>query len=152
MLGTRLPLNDILSPFYPSIFIMNATCNTAMCAPSTRSTPSVGVTETLQKPLYKVTGNDEAYEVRVQMPGVAKGSVKIDLEDNVLSIHGERHSGLPDGWKPLHRELSPLGYQLRLRLNTPVDEEKLTASLDNGVLTLTLPVKEAAKPRRITVQ
>jgi len=126
---------------------MNATCT-----PTTRTAPSVGVTETLQKPLYTVNGNADTYEVHVQMPGVAKGGVKLDLEDNILSIHGERQSAMPEGWKPLHRELSTLSYQLRLRLNTPVDEDKLTANLENGVLTLKLPVKEAAKPRRIEVQ
>ncbi|TDU70864.1 HSP20 family protein [Prosthecobacter fusiformis] len=131
---------------------MNATCTPSTCSPSTRSAPSVGVTENLQKPVYTVAGNDDVYEVRVQLPGVAKGGVKIDLEDNVLSIRGERQSTVPEGWKPLHRELSTLGYQLRLRLNTPVDEDKLTANLENGVLTLKLPVKEAAKPRRIEVQ
>ena len=134
---------------------MNATCTPSNNTSSnvTRSAPSVGVTETLQKPLYTVGGNADVYEVRIEMPGVAKSGVKIDLEDNVLSIHGDRPSaGLPEGWKALHRELSPLGYQLRLRLNTPVDEDKLTASLENGVLTLKLPVKEAAKPRRIEVQ
>ncbi|MEN3939674.1 Hsp20/alpha crystallin family protein [Prosthecobacter sp. SYSU 5D2] len=134
---------------------MNATCTPTTCSPSTptRSAPSVGVTETLQKPLYTVGGNADVYEVRVEMPGVAKSGVKIDLEDNVLSIRGERQTAVvPEGWKALHRELSPLGYQLRLRLNTPVDEDKLTANLENGVLTLKLPVKEAAKPRRIEVQ
>ena len=130
---------------------MNATC----CNPAsnaTQSAPSVGVTESLQKPLYNVIGNTDAYEVRVELPGVAKSGVKIDLEDNVLSIRGERQSATPEGWKTLHRELSSLGYQLRLRLNTPVDEDKLTANLENGVLTLKLPLKEAAKPRRIEVQ
>jgi len=126
---------------------MNATC----CSP-TQATPSVGVTETLQKPLYTVTGNTEAFEVRVELPGVTKGNVKIDLEDKILSIRGERQTSTPEGWKALHRELSTVGYQLRLRVNTPVDEDKLTANLEDGVLTLKLPVKEAAKPRQIQVQ
>jgi HSP20 family protein len=128
---------------------MNATsCPTS----STKANPNVGVTESLRKPLYNVIGNADAYEVKVELPGVSKDTVKIDLDENVLSIRGERQSALPEGWKALHQELSPLGYQLRLRLNTPVDEDKLTANLENGVLTLKLPVKEAAKPRRIEVQ
>ena len=56
-----------------------------------------------------------------------------------------------EGMKALHRELSPLNYLLRLRLNTPVDEDKMTAKLEDGVLSITLPLKEAAKPRQITV-
>ncbi|HEY1083156.1 MAG TPA: Hsp20/alpha crystallin family protein [Prosthecobacter sp.] len=127
---------------------------TTCCPPpaSKSAAPSVGVTESLQKPRYDVVGSADAYEVRVEMPGVAKGDVKIDLDENILSIRGERHSKLPEDWKPLHRELSQVGYQLRLRLNTPVDRDKLTASLENGVLTLKLPVQETAKPRRIEVQ
>lgn len=142
---------------------MNATCcspasaeksasTTASAAAPGTTAPRVGVTESYRKPVYEVTGNTDAYEVRVEMPGVPKGNVKIDLEEDVLSIRGERQSSLPEGWKPLHRELSTVGYQLRLRLNMPVDEDKLTAALENGVLTLKLPVKEAAKPRRIEVQ
>ena len=125
---------------------MNTTCSPSTCAPATS-----GVTESLRKPLYNVNGNTEAYEVRVEMPGVPKGGVKIDLEDSILTIRGERNATVPEGMKTLHRELSPLSYLLRLRLNTPVNEEQMTAKLDDGVLTLRLPLKEVAKPRQIPV-
>ena len=42
---------------------------------------------------------------------------------------------VPADWKPLHQEISTLNYQLRLNVNTPVDDEKLTAALEDGVLT-----------------
>lgn len=125
---------------------MNTTCSPRTCAPATS-----GVTESLRKPLYNVNGNAEAYEVRVELPGVPKGGVKIDLEDSILSIRGERNATVPEGMKTLHRELSPLSYLLRLRLNTPVNEEQMTAKLEDGVLTLRLPLKEVAKPRQIPV-
>lgn len=125
---------------------MNTTCSPSTCAPATS-----GVTESLRKPLYNVNGNTEAYEVRVEMPGVPKGGVKIDLEDSILTIRGERNATVPEGMKTLHRELSPLSYLLRLRLNTPVNEEQMTAKLEDGVLTLRLPLKEVAKPRQIPV-
>jgi len=125
---------------------MNATCSPSTCAPATS-----GVTESLRKPLYNVNGNAEAYEVRVELPGVPKSGVKLDLEDNILTVRGERTSNVPEGMKALHRELSPLSYLLRLRLNTPVEEDKMTAKLEDGVLTLRLPLKEVAKPRQIPV-
>lgn len=136
---------------------MNTSANTASacCTPAsaaTRSAPGAGVTESLQKPLYTVGGNAEAYEVRVLLPGVPKSGVKIDLDENVLSIRGERQSATPEGWKTLHREISTQNFQLSLRLNVPVDDDKLTASVENGVLTVKLPVKEAAKPRQVQVQ
>lgn len=125
---------------------MNTTCSPRTCAPA-----SSGVTESLRKPLYNVNGNAEAYEVRVEMPGVPKSGVKLDLEDNILTVRGERNTTVPEGMKALHRELSPLSYLLRLRLNTPVEEDKMTAKLEDGVLTLRLPLKEVAKPRQIPV-
>lgn len=128
---------------------MNATCSPTTCAPTT---PATGVTESLRKPLYNVNGSTDAYEVRIEMPGVPKSGVKLDLEDNILTVRGERSSTVPEGMKPLHRELSTLSYLLRLRLNTPVDEDKMTAKLDQGVLTISLPIKEVAKPRQIAVQ
>jgi len=127
---------------------MNATCSPSTSAPSATS----GVTESLRKPLYNVNGNANAYEVRVELPGVPKNGVKLDLEDNILSVRGERSTSVPEGMKTLHRELSSLNYLLRLRLNTPVDEDKMTAKLEDGVLTIALPIKQAAKPRQITIQ
>ena len=121
------------------------------CSPNPSAQASSGVTESLRKPLYNVNGGAEAYEVRVEMPGVPKSGVTLELDDNVLSVRGERSSVLPEGMKALHRELSPLNYQLRLRLNMPVDEEKMTATLEEGVLAIRLPLKEAAKPRQIAV-
>lgn len=126
---------------------MNTTCSPRTSAPATS-----GVTESLRKPLYNVNASADAYEVRVEMPGVPKSGVKLDVEDGVLTVRGERNSTVPAGMKALHRELSPLSYLLRLRLNTPVDEEKMTAKLDDGVLTIRLPLKEIAKPRQIAVQ
>lgn len=127
---------------------MNATCSPSTCAPSAPS----GVTESLRKPLYNVNGNADAYEVRVELPGVPKSGVKLDLDDNILTVRGERNTTVPEGMKTLHRELSPLNYLLRLRLNTPVDDDKMTAKLEDGVLTISLPIKQAAKPRQIQIQ
>ncbi len=125
---------------------MNATCSPRTAAPATS-----GVTESLRKPRYFVKGSPDAYEVRVEMPGVTKDAVKIDLDDNVLTLRGDRAASVPQGYKTLHRELSPLNYLLRLRLNTPVDEEKMSAKFEDGVLVVSLPIKEAAKPRQIPV-
>lgn len=125
---------------------MNATISPRSCAPATS-----GVTESLRKPRYNVKGDADVYEVRVEMPGVAKDGVKIDLDDNILTLRGDRTAGVPEGYKTLHRELSPLSYLLRLRLNTPVNEDKMTAKFEDGVLVVSLPIKEAAKPRQIPV-
>lgn len=131
---------------------MNASCcNSPSDSASSSCAPSVGVTESLRKPLYSVSSSPEALEVRVQVPGVPKSGVKMDLEENILTIQATRASNTPDAWKALHREISTQDYLLRLRVNSPVDEDKLSATLEDGVLTVRLPVKESAKPRRIAV-
>jgi len=124
---------------------------TNCCNPSPTQQPAEPKTAAV-KPRYFVDGTQEAYEVRVELPGVAKDGVSINLEENVLTLRAKRTPSALSDWKTLHRELSGLDFLLRLRLNTQVDEEKMTAALENGILTLKLPVKEAAKPRRIEVQ
>ena len=125
---------------------MTATCNTSACAPAEQreAVPTL-------KPRYVVTNDESAYFVRVELPGVVKDAVNIDIDKEVLTITATRKSDVPETWKPLHRELNDLGYALRLKLNARVDEDKLGAQLVDGVLTLTLPIREAAKPRRIEV-
>jgi HSP20 family protein len=113
---------------------------------------AAGVTESLRVPHCTVTDGTEAYELRVNLPGVPKSGVTLELEGNALTVRGKRASALPPGWKVVRRELSPQGYQLRLRLNLPVDESRLEAHYENGVLTVRLPLSEAAKPRQITVE
>jgi HSP20 family protein len=124
---------------------MNSTCNTQSCA------PSVGVTESLRKPRYAVVNTADAFEIDIELPGVAKSGLAIDIADDILSVRGQRHSSIPEAWKPLHRELSMLDYQLRLRVTTPVEAEKIVAKLEEGILKVTLPLKAAAQARRIEV-
>lgn len=131
---------------------MNATLTPPANETCDNGAAACGVTETLQKPRYYVTGTQDAYQVKIEMPGVPKSGVKIDFEDNLLTVQGRRNATVPDTWKALHRELSTSDYQLRLRLNAPVDEDKLKASMESGILTLELPIRETAKPRRIEVQ
>lgn len=125
------------------------------CTPATETrsaAPAAPAPPSAVKPRYAVDGSDEAYEVRVELPGVPKDGITVDLDENVLTLRAKRKASAQEGWKTLHREMSDLDFILRLRLNAQVDESKMSAGLDNGVLTLRLPVKEAAKPRRIEVQ
>lgn len=118
------------------------TCSPSTCAPSA---------QTVLKPRFQVQSNAQAYEVRVELPGVSKENVRISLDENLLSITAQRKPAKADGWKTLYSELSNLNYALELKVNVPVDESTLTAKLEDGVLLLTLPIKEAAKPRVIAV-
>lgn len=127
---------------------MNTTCcNT----PNTVATPETE-TRPARRPRYQVEHSPEAHTVRVDLPCVTKEAVRLNLEDGVLHLSASRSNSVPENWKALHRELSDAGYELRLKLNDRVDDSRLTASLEDGVLTLVLPVKESVKPRTISIQ
>jgi HSP20 family protein len=127
---------------------MNNTCTNP---PNTIVTPTVE-SRPARRPRYQIENSPEAHTVKIELPGVVKEAVQLNLEDGILRLSAHRASTVPETWKPLHRELSDIGYELRLKLNDRVDEAGLTANLTDGILTLILPVKEAAKPRSITVQ
>jgi HSP20 family protein len=123
---------------------MTTVANTPSKVQAPEETPAV-------KPRFRVRTNAESYTVQVELPGVKKENVSVNLESDVLSVRGTRSTTPPADWKPLYRELSDVNYHLRLKLNVPVEDSKMSAKLENGILTLTLPVKEAVKPRTISV-
>lgn len=127
---------------------MNNTC----CNPQTTVTTPAVESRPLRRPRYQIENTAEAHTVLVELPGVLKEAVQLNLENGVLHLSAQRASTAPETWKPLHRELSDIGYELRLKLNDRVDEARLSANLADGVLTVVLPVKEAIKPRSIIVQ
>lgn len=103
------------------------------------------------QPRYDIQRTSEATIVNVTLPGVPKDLISVSLDKGILSVKGVRRANRPDSWKPVHRELSDVDFALRLRLTGPVDEDRLSASCSDGILTLTVPVRESAKPRLIAV-
>lgn len=103
------------------------------------------------KPKYRVSRDDSAYTVQVFLPGVAKAGVNLSVDQRLLTIEAERSDRHDESWTPIFQELDRSGYLLQLKLSPEVDGEKIKASVDQGVLTLVIPVAEAAKPRTIPV-
>lgn len=108
--------------------------------------------ETYVKPSYTSREVEGAYEVSVVMPGVNKEGLDVNLEGNVLTLTGRPNKHVPETWRVLHEELGRRNFRLRLELNFNFDGQGITAKVEDGVLTLRLPVTEAAKPRLIPVQ
>lgn len=104
-----------------------------------------------RRPLYEVDANDDGYQISVFMPGVAKDGVNIALDGRNLEIEGTRKDRPQGSWRPIMTELNWDDYRLRLELNVRVNESAISAQVTDGVLRLTLPKAEEAKPRRIEV-
>lgn len=99
--------------------------------------------------LYRV---DEAFNARIDLPGVDPGSIDIDVEDRTLTIRAERRSPAGDGeqkWLVHERPSGTFARQLTLGHGLALD--RITADYSDGVLSLTIPVAEEAKPRKIAV-
>lgn len=91
------------------------------------------------------------YVMDVDLPGVDPGSVDVDVDGSVLTIRAERTLGAPDGVQWLTRERQPGTFVRQLTLGDGLDVERIAAHYDNGVLSVTIPVQESSKPRKIAI-
>jgi HSP20 family protein len=88
--------------------------------------------------------------LQVEMPGVNKDGLEISVENNELTIIGRRSRPAVEG--PLiHRESRRENYRRAFELDPSIDADKISAKIDQGVMTLTLPKAEQVKPRKIKV-
>jgi HSP20 family protein len=85
------------------------------------------------------------------MPGVEKKNVSIALENDVLRVDGQIDFSNYQGMEPVYTEYNVGHYTRGFTLSNKIDRDKISAQLDSGVLTLTLPKAKDALPRRITL-
>ena len=104
-------------------------------------------------PALDVRESEDRWEVTLDLPGLEPGDVNVTFEDGMLSITGKRVFSKEDEGDTWHRIERSFGTFARsLRLPQTADTEKIEASFDKGVLTVSVPKTEQAKPRTIEVQ
>ncbi|GAA1945464.1 Hsp20/alpha crystallin family protein [Microbacterium aquimaris] len=91
------------------------------------------------------------YVLHADLPGIDPGSVDIDVDGQLLTIRAERTLASGDGVKWITREREAASFVRQLNLGQGIDIERISASYGNGVLSVTIPVSEKAKPRKIEV-
>tara|TARA_R100000988_G_C4001934_1_gene169655 strand:+ start:1092 stop:1481 length:390 start_codon:yes stop_codon:yes gene_type:complete len=91
-----------------------------------------------ERRLTDIKDDGDVYTVSVELPGYKKGDVKIEINDNNLTLSAEKEGKNT--------------YKNTFSIKTDVDTNSITASLEYGILTLTLPKKEVSKPRKIKVE
>jgi HSP20 family protein len=94
----------------------------------------------------------DRYVVTADLPGVDPGSVDVDVDGQLLTIRAQRTVGSADGAKWLVQERPAGTYLRQFSIGEGVDTAGISASYDNGVLSVVIPVSERAKPRKIEVQ
>jgi HSP20 family protein len=101
-------------------------------------------------PVSSLLEDGEGYTLQIEMPGVNKEGLEISVENNELTIVGRRSLPTVEGTL-IHRESRPNDFRRTFELDPSINTEKISARMDQGVVTLTLPKAEQVKPRKITV-
>jgi HSP20 family protein len=104
-------------------------------------------------PALDVRETDDRFELTVDLPGIDPGDVTVNYEDGMLSISGKREFSKEESGETWHRVERGFGtFARQVRLPRTADAERIEASFDRGVLTVSVPKVEAAKPRTIEVR
>ena len=106
--------------------------------------------ETYIAPNVNIFETQEGYVLQAEMPGVGKDGLDITLEGTEITITGRRNPENVAG-ETLFRERNTADYRRVFELDPAVDTSKVSAKIEQGVLTVTLPKSERVKPRRIAV-
>lgn len=121
----------------------SATC----CTPARSSeqlrtvSPHVGLVE-----------SPENFRLQVNLPGVVEDSVNLSVENSVLTITAEAGEPEYPNLRPLHREFGARKFERRFALGDSIDLSAIDATLNDGVLEVTLPRSQKAMPQRIEVR
>lgn len=105
-------------------------------------------------PQCEMTETDDQYQMSVDLPGLKKEDIKIELSENILTVSGERRREVrSDKKEKIQRYEKSYGFFKRsFALPTVVEREKISAHFENGVLELEIPKAATAKPRLIEVK
>jgi HSP20 family protein len=103
-------------------------------------------------PATDLVETDTHYVLRADLPGVSEDDISVELDNNVLTVSGERRSepaSEANGYRRLER--SSGSFRRSVRLPQGVDADAITATFDRGVLDVSIPKPQSAKPRTVTI-
>ncbi len=102
-------------------------------------------------PVTDIFETEQALTVVMELPGVDKSNVEVNVESDVLTVNGKVDFSKYEGLQPLYTEYNIGNYSRSFELSSKIEQSGIKAELADGVMTLVLPKAEKAKPRRIAV-
>jgi HSP20 family protein len=117
-----------------------------------RNTQNEWLSGNLIPPPVDIYDTGEEYVLKAHMPGVLKSDLDVKFSDGELIIYGRITGELSDQHLYVHREIEPGNYYRAFKITDTVDIEKISAKLENGILTLKLPRYERMKPKEIPIE
>lgn len=103
-------------------------------------------------PTTDIYETEDALTVVLEMPGVDRDNIEVNVENGVLTVEGKINFGKYEGLQPIYSEYNIGPYRRSFRLSSRVDQDNIRAELWDGVISLVLPKAAEAKPRRIEVK
>ncbi len=104
------------------------------------------------RPHYSSRYDQDAWQVAVTLPGVKKENVSVSVENDILEVLATRNLDTPEEWTPLGSYFPERTYRLRLDVGPEVDEKQISGALEDGILSLRLPLRDEVKPRTIEIK
>jgi HSP20 family protein len=129
---------------------MNALSKTESQTTSPASKEATATRMNYITPLANIVESPDGYVLEAEMPGVSRDGLEITVDNGELTIVGRRKSYESPGVL-LHGESRRADFRRAFEIDPSIDTSKVTARIDQGILTLHLPKAEAVKPRKIAV-
>jgi HSP20 family molecular chaperone IbpA len=102
-------------------------------------------------PYADIHETEDALTVVMEIPGVERNDVNVALENDVLRVDGQIDFTKYEGMEPVYTEYNVGHYTRSFTLSNKIDQDRISAQLDDGVLTLTLPKAKESQPRRVSI-
>ena len=102
-------------------------------------------------PVTDIFETPEALTVVLEMPGVDRDSIEASIENDVVTIDGRIDFAKYEGMQPVYTEYNVGHYARSFEISDKIDQNKISAQMKDGVVTIVLPKAEQAKPRKIQV-
>jgi HSP20 family protein len=99
-----------------------------------------------------VVRREQEVELRFDLPGIDADSIDVTVDRGVLTVRATRNDEYAEGEKPYIRERITGSFIRRIRLSDSVDADKISASYDAGVLSVSVPLAEQAEPRKVEIR
>jgi HSP20 family protein len=140
------PIADVFDDLFKGFFVQPVATNGAY--------PRRDAGEQVRSARIDVAEQNGEYKVLAELPGVKKEDIKVQIEGDQVSITAESKAEreAKEGERVLHSERYYGKFSRSFRLGQDIDEAKVTARYENGILELTLPKKEAVAAKQITIQ
>jgi HSP20 family protein len=103
-------------------------------------------------PAVDIYEKSDALVVVCDVPGVGQSGISVGVDNNILTIEGKTIAREEDVSKEVHREYRLANYHRQFELSEVINQDKITAELKHGVLTINMPKAEKAQPKSINIK